>query len=256
MKALKTVPKDMSSAYNDVMERIKKSRDGKDKDLAMRILSWLFHAQRTLHMDELLEALAVGPGEDDSDVDDTDDDDQDRIHGNMLQPFQVIECCKSLVLYDESSGLVRFTHYTVQQFIASHIKQSLPPAIDLAKTCLSYLGFDTFNQVCDSESMEKRVQKYKFGSYAAQFWALHTKGEVEKSPDVQQAVLRLFASENKRNSILQMNAYVSSSGDRLSFTKGQTLLHVIAKNGLAMICRLVLDGRVNGNNMYMLEVDI
>ena len=126
MKAFKTVPKDMFSAYNDVMQRIENSRRRNDKDLAMRILSWLFRAQRTLRMDELLEALAIGPTRMDCDENDSDDGDQDLIHENMLQPFQVIECCKSLVLYEESSGLVRFTHYTVQEFIAKSYSTGPP----------------------------------------------------------------------------------------------------------------------------------
>ena len=249
MKAFKTVPKDMYSAYNDVMERIENSRRGDDKDLAMRILSWLFRAQRTLHMDELLEALAVGPDDDDSD-----EDDQDLIHENMLQPFQIIECCKSLVLYEESSGLVRFTHYTVQEFIARHIQQNLPPAIDLAKTCLTYLAFDEFDYVCyDENSMEKQIQKYKFSHYAAQFWGFHTRGQAEESPNVQIAIFRLFASQNKRNSILQMETY-AKWGD-IYFARDQTLLHVIATNGLATICKLALESRsTNGIDGYLVTI--
>jgi len=79
----------------------------------LKILSWLFRAQRVLRMDELLEALVVEEG------------DQGLEQDYMLDAAAVIECCKSLVLYEESSGLVRFAHETVQTFIARNIPNLL-----------------------------------------------------------------------------------------------------------------------------------
>jgi hypothetical protein len=196
-------------------------------------------------MNELLEALVVEEG------------DRDLKTEDMLPPTEVIECCQSLVLYEESSGLVRFTHYTVQEFITCKLEQKLPPIIHLTKTCLTYLLFDAFDTLClDLKSVEKRVEKYKFSRYAAQFWVLYTKGEAENELDIQRAVLSLLASENKRDSMLQLEKYANSSWGNISFTKGQTLLHVIAKNGLTTICELVLHARINGNDKYVLEVDI
>jgi hypothetical protein len=208
------------------MERIEKS----DKDLALRILSWLFRAQRVLRMDELLEALVVEEG------------DQDLEREYMLDAGSVVECCKSLVLYEESSGLVRFTHETVQDFIAKNIPHLLQTSV-LAKTCLTYLAFREFDEPCSQEEILKnRVEKYKFLRYAARYWAFHTK-EAEQCPDVQDAVLSCLASENKTNSILQLEAY-ASAGSGTSFTSGQTLLHVMAERGFATTCSLVLEWRL------------
>ena len=53
-------------------------------------------------MQELLEALVV------------DDGDLDLEFDYLLQPGDVIECCKSLVVHEASSGVARFSHYTVQ----------------------------------------------------------------------------------------------------------------------------------------------
>src|SRR5208282_4717529 len=114
--------------------------------------------------------------------------------------------------------------------------------LDPAMTCLAYLKNNAFDEVCsDCESMENRVQTYRFCLYAAQFWGFHCRGEAETSSCIYQAVFRLLASENKRNSILQMTRYADSTWDRLSFTNGQTLLHIIAKTGLATISRYFLD---------------
>ena len=92
--------------------------------------------------------------------------------------------------------------------------------------------------------METRVQTYRFCLYAAKFWGFHTRGEAETLSCIQQAVFRLLESENKRNSILQMARYADWTWDRLSFTKGQTMLHVIATNGLATICRHFLNEKL------------
>src|ERR1700738_3051885 len=129
LEAISTVPKDMFAAYNGVMQRIENSGD---TELALKILSWLFRARRPLHMEELREALVLQLG------------DEDLNHEFMIPPAEIVECCKSLLVHEESSGLVRFTHYTVQRFIADKIHQKLPPISDLAKTCAAYLSLPEF----------------------------------------------------------------------------------------------------------------
>jgi hypothetical protein len=238
LKALETVPKDMSSAYDEVMERIEKSRSG-DKELAMNILSWILRAKRPLFMSELLEALAVEDG------------DSDLNRECILQPYEVIDCCKSLVIHDETSDSVRFTHFTVQEFIKSRIQQNLPSEIGLAKTCLTYLTFDTFDYfVVDEQYALNRMDKFKFSKYAAQFWALHIRGEAEKSSDVQKATLEFLKSVNKRNSMLQIEAYTCSRYGSASFTKRKTLLHVLAEKGLATIFSLYVDANLDIERTY------
>src|SRR5436190_22698925 len=56
IKALETLPTDMESAYHEVLLRIEKD---KSKETALQILSWLFHTQRPLHMNELREVLSI-----------------------------------------------------------------------------------------------------------------------------------------------------------------------------------------------------
>jgi|SRR5271155_5457094 len=94
----------------------------------------------------------------------------------------------------------------------------------------------------------------KFSRHAAQFLAFHT-SQAEDDSEVQEAVLRFLACKNKRDSLLQIEEYANSSrGPPL--TKGQTLLHVIARNGLVKTCKRVLSRRINGNDTYVVEVDI
>ena len=258
-----TVPRNTHAAYHDVLGRINE-RPG-DQDLAMEILGWIFRAPRNLRMDELLEALSFSCDEvsvendsgEDPDDDSTKTDGELDINGNrMLEHAQVVECCRGLVLHEES-GLVQFSHETVRTFIERELKEKLLPAIDNAKVCVTYLASTQLDNPCvDLDSMEKRTQKYKFSLYAAQFWGFHIRDEAEKDPDIQRAVLSLLASETKRNSMLQLETYANSSRGDISFTKGRTLLHVIAKKGLARICAHLLLARMNVDDTYVLELDI
>lgn len=160
MKAFATIPRDMSAAYHDVLRRIEHAKPG-DRALAIRVLSWLYYAFRPLRMDELLEALVVEEG------------DRRLMRDDILQPEDIVDCCKSFVAYDESSGLVRFTHYTVQEFVAI-IRHNLLSATDLAKACLIYLGFDAYDPDCsDCSSREDSKQCGQFGHYAAEYWDRH-----------------------------------------------------------------------------------
>ena len=54
--------------------------------------------------------------------------------------------------------------------------------------------------------------------------------------------------------MLQMETYANSSWGDIDFTKGQTLLHIIAKNGLATICERVLSRMINGNDTYVKSI--
>jgi len=268
-EALDELPNTASDSYIKSIRHIENRKFKGTKIDAMYALSWIFNAQRSLQMKELLVAIAVTKNT---------TTDGDYENDKRLQPVDITEMCHGLVFYDKTSGIVEFIHGTVKPFLkevfdpdetedTSPLEQNFIDApklkgyflrdVHLAQACLEYLSLDIFDKPCPEslESMEKRVQKYKFSRYAAQFWGLHTRGEAEKYPCIQQAVLSLLASENK-DSMLQLEAYASSSGGRMSFAKGQTLLHVIAQNGLATICKWVLDGRINGNDTYALEVDI
>lgn len=187
----------------------------------MRILSWLFRARRTLSMGELLEALVVEDSEPEDQLDD--------ILKQMIAPIDVIDSCKSLVQYEKSSGLVRFSHDTVQEFIADHI-EGLPPPLHLAKSCLDYLTLDNFDEV--------HRNSRPFRQYAAQFWDVHTR-EAEESHDVQQAALRFLMTPGKVNSMLRFGSEVGF----LERSKGDypNSLHIVAEKGLAKICKLILE---------------
>ena len=243
-RALDSLPKKIGEMYNIIMQRIE-NQDDEDVELAKNVLGWITYAKRPLTTKELQHALATSSNS--TDVEECD----------LTDESILMSVCMGIVTVDPESNIIRLVHYTTQEYIERIRETQFPEAqTNIAKTCITYLAFPLFGKPCvNRESMKERTQRYKLSRYAAQFWALHTKGQAENEPDVQRAVVSLLASENKRDSMLQLETYANSSWN-IFFTKGQTLLHVIAKNGLATICELVLSRRINGNDTYVPEVDI
>jgi len=241
IKAVNTVPRDMSSAYYEVMRRIDESGQ-EDRNLALNVLSWVSRAARPLRMTELLDALVVEPpGLGESFY---------AVLQETHEPSAILECCKGLVIYEESSELVRFAHYTVQEFITTHMQESIPSEIDLAKTCLTYLAFIEFDgpQPCEDDlELKKHAEKFKFSQYAARYWSVHTKGAPEESPEIYALAVQIFDSGFRKDSILNLEHYSRlGSGEEGYYSwstpcKGQTFFTILAGRGLARLCALHLE---------------
>jgi hypothetical protein len=221
-KALETLPKDLDSAYQLIMNRLENRGKGV-RDLALRTILWISKAVRPLRMDELRDLLVVEKG------------DTDLRHDDRVDSQVIVDACESLVVLDESGEFVQFTHYSAQEYLQLHYGL-LPPVSDLADTCLTYLAFETFAKgPCqDDDSLSERLKEYPASSYVAKFWGHHVKA-AQGDPGIHKTVLDVIASEKTRNSMLQMAQH------RSPFRKGQTLLHIIAERGLSKTCRLVLD---------------
>ena len=84
------------------MSRIMRSK-GDRPEFVFKILSWVYHALRPLQMVELLEILDV--------------EDEDKELTSLRTPAsRVVAACESMIDFDETDGIVRFAHYTVQDF--------------------------------------------------------------------------------------------------------------------------------------------
>jgi hypothetical protein len=222
LAAVHDVLRDLSSAYNEIISRIESGPPG-DKDLAMRILSWVLRSLRPLKMDELREALVVEDTEPDITL--------EELLEDRLSSSDIIECCKSLVIHEDSSGLVRFTHFTAYQFVADHASSRLPPASHLANSCLTYFS---------SHAIMCLKGRSSFSAYAIEHWEQHTAGDAEGLPSIQRKFLLALGSGQAQSTIrvlfLHRNLPIRQRG---------MLLYVIARFGLAKLCRLYLTGGLN-----------
>jgi hypothetical protein len=118
--ALRSLPNTIDDAYSGVIVRIEKLEED-SKDLAIRTLSWVFHARRPLSMGELCQAVAIEDNQADLDAEE------------LLSLSDIIDCCGSLVVHD-SSGIIRFAHYTVSSFLENkYVRRASTYAIRYGK---------------------------------------------------------------------------------------------------------------------------
>jgi Ankyrin repeats (3 copies) len=227
IEALRSVPTDVPDAYEEILVRIENAQH---KDVALEILSWLYYARRPLLMDELREILSVRPGDSDISPDYLD------------SPEQVIQYCQSLILFEEESGIVRFSHYTVEEFLGN-TAGTLSSTVELGKACLKYLMFDEFaNGPCpEDSSLERRLTNYRFSCYAAEFWSSYCGGPGEERCDIITDIFRVFGHTSRRESVVQLESSTRRTLAKFYYTKHQTLLHVMVQNGLSTVCRLFLN---------------
>jgi len=237
--ALKSLPRTLPDAYKDVFKRIE--RQGPDrKELVIKIVSWIFHARRPLQMAELREAIAVEPGDTELDKDD------------LLGSSFVVEISESLISYDDGAGTVSFSHFTVHEFLRSSQATLVLPSVDISKVCLTYLGFTEFpafagDGVDSEDSLKGLLRKYEFLEYALKFWGSHTR-DAEKDEDIQKTVLTLLASENTRYGIQMMGDYLSFGFVFNDLPGDLTSFHILADEGLATACKLLLHLKENQND--------
>ncbi|KAF7343653.1 ANK-REP-REGION domain-containing protein [Mycena sanguinolenta] len=163
--ALKTLPNDLESTYNEVIERINRQSED-DRDLALRTLSWICNAQRLLRPSELREALAVEPGTTELDP------------NNLLDMETILSVCAGLVLVDARDNRIRLVHFTAQNYLERKQAVKFPHAsTQIALTCIEYLSFNTFQQ--RPENPLALFHKHPFLDYAVEYCLVHARGEAE-----------------------------------------------------------------------------
>ena len=200
--SLLSLPQNVSNAYKEIMERIER-RGSMVKDFALRILLWVFNAKRPLQMKELCELLSIKPG------------DKDICEKWCPKEERVVDVCESLIIYDKSSGTVRFTHHTVNEFLHECGNNYLPHVSYLADICITYLTFDVFeNGFCDYTAFRERREKYKASCYIGDSWGFHIRQSEPWAVD-QKAILALLASDNRRNSMLQMQDMLENTLEKV-----------------------------------------
>lgn len=183
--ALKNLPKGseaLNSAYNEAVERIE-AQDKGLQELARRTLSWVTLANRPLNALELQHALAVEIEEPRLDQE------------NLTEVEELISVCAGLVTFDEESDIIRLAHYTTQEYFERTWISWIPNAeVDIMRTCLTYLSFDTFGvDFCKScDDIEARLESNPLYDYAARNWGYHAS---TASIEVEEVILRFLERE-------------------------------------------------------------
>ncbi|KAJ7450804.1 ankyrin repeat-containing domain protein [Mycena latifolia] len=163
-EALANMPSDLTSTYDEVMERINQ-QNTEDRHLARRTLSWISHIKRLLHILELQEALAVEEGTPQLDPD------------NLLAVDTILSVCAGLVVVNEEDGLVRLIHYTTQDYLDRiHTREFPRASAEITVTCITYLSF-----VGLAANLHDPTKLFHFLDYAVQYCLIHARGSPEIS---------------------------------------------------------------------------
>jgi ankyrin repeat protein len=219
----------LEQAYGDAIERLKSQLPG-DTMLAIRVLTWIIYAERFLTTSELRHALAVEYGQFCLDVD------------NLLDVEDIVSVCAGLVTIDKESDIIHLVHYTTQEYFES-IRNDWNPdgQLDITRTCLTYLSFDTFRSGnCRSlDEFEAPSKDYPFLDYAAQHWGKHA---ASVQDEVSELACSVLLDKNLVSNIVQaVPAYFYE--DRCYHQPNperRTGLHVIAAQGLRKLAQKLL----------------
>ena len=246
-KALSLIPPGLTATYNDIVERIKKQAEP-DNVLGLRILRWVSHSRKLLHVRELCHALAIEWEDDEPPTRELDVD-------NILDAQSLIDVCAGLVVIERESQVVRLVHSTAQAFF-DNTKEALFPEADaeIARTCLHYLSFAVFREGYCSTDIEfrSRLQRFPLLRYAAKHWGDHLRGK--KEGRLSDLALGMLNEEALLSSAVQALKAPDDilEGFSQKFPIKTTKLHLASHFGLAHLSSLLLGqgADVNSSNEF------
>jgi hypothetical protein len=147
-RAILRLPTHLDTMYDQTTQRIR-TQIHQRSSRAEQVLSWLSCSIGPLTAVELQTALAVEEG--DKDLDDEAIPEEDT-------PVSV---CAGLVSVDSESNVIRLVHQSTREYLERRRISYLPSAqFDIAKTCVSYPCFDTFEsgELPSLEEVKRRMR--------------------------------------------------------------------------------------------------
>lgn len=217
----------LDTMYERAIQRIDSQEEG-FRLMARQVLAWITHMKRPLTTAEIQYAVATRTGMTDIDED------------FLPEIEDLVSICAGLVTTDEEKGIIRWIHYTTQEYFERKWKIWIPGSqLDIASTCLTYLSFSPFviGHCPTDEQFEARLRMHRLFDYAAQYWGYHA-GAVEtpNSMLLEGSILKMLTSEAAISGSCQaMFAHRSYGGYSQLFPKNVTGIHLAAYFGLSDI---------------------
>jgi ankyrin repeat protein len=166
-EALKVIPRKLEETYDLAMQRISDQNED-DANLARRLLSWLTYSVRPLTVVELQHALAIEPGQDHLNSD------------NLIDEEIMLSVCAGIVTVEDESNLIRFIHYTTQEYLERIRDARFPTArLEITEACIQYLQGPASEHLSYAK-LVKRIESSPFYEYAALNWEAHADEDVQR----------------------------------------------------------------------------
>jgi len=154
---------ELGDVYGATIGRIK-AQDGDKSRLGMAALMWISHSERPLRAEELCHALAVRLGSIDFNTD------------NVPSIATLVSCCQGLITVDKAVSTVRLIHFTLQEYLSSHLDIFNRPHSAMAEICLTYLNSQQVKALPTALSTD--TQSTPFLGYCSVYWGVHAKREL------------------------------------------------------------------------------
>ncbi|KAE8406637.1 hypothetical protein BDV37DRAFT_280595 [Aspergillus pseudonomiae] len=148
--ALATLPKGLEETYGRCIDRI-----NLQDSYALKVLKWVSFGTRSLHIDELREAVSFDLG------------DTGWVAEKIPQKDVVIGCCANLIVIDPTDNCVRFAHHSVKQYLDKYQGREVQAKrirdypnteqgdLECGELCVTYLSFSDFSLQLSKQSAER-----------------------------------------------------------------------------------------------------
>lgn len=139
---------------------------------------WLVCCKRPLRLDELVEAIAIDPGDLEFDI-------GKKVRSNK----RLLDLCGPLLHLNPHTKAVELGHFSVTEFLLSktlpngstnpYFINKLEANGELMKVCLTYIQFHRFETSCldTQRQVDSILQENVFLEYATIQWPFHAKGK-------------------------------------------------------------------------------
>ena len=173
-ETLNSLPDTYDDCYEFTLKQIKR-KDGPQRQLALKVLSWLSFVFDGLTVSAFQEALSVQTG-------DKKKDEEKLIPMEDLNLDSV--CCGLVVTYSDTeynTPKIRLIHETASTYLKT--VGSLLGHEMILETCLAYLSLNKFSESCISRTgINERGRQHPFYQYAATYWSRHViEGKLEST---------------------------------------------------------------------------
>ncbi|PIG88751.1 hypothetical protein AARAC_000488 [Aspergillus arachidicola] len=163
--ALTNLPLEIFDAFQDTLDRIYQLPEARAR-LGINSLTWICLAERALTVKELSDALAIRPGQ--------------ISQSAKYRPSRemIIECCQGLVCVEPLTNHVRFSHYTIHEYLSQHISLNIQvPHKILSDACQTYLLSNCPQTAFQSNEIDiiSFINSNPLVSYAAEYWGTHAR---------------------------------------------------------------------------------
>jgi ankyrin repeat protein len=271
-KAIKAALESLPPGLTETYERILDGIVTEDRQLALRIIRWLVCSYRPMHIQELIEAIAI-------------ELDAVRFEADTLlnDPEDLLDICGSLIACDQDRGTVGLAHFSVKEFFVSRERlvtshndffvDIVQTNFELAQFCVTYLCYEDFSEgPCpSSQELLCRAETYSLFLYSSLYWPEHARGHVSMEDQSFLLVMERFflSPQMKPNFLAWMQAHkglrddhpinlLSTSHDFYLYTdvKGDSRLIHACRLGLYSVAKLLLSRGSDPNTVCTSEPPI